>query len=246
MVKLRHIERVCLRFFLSLLFFFIFIPVVSAQIRCGTEEVEAIRRANSKFAPSIKDFEKWMRFELQKAQDNQPLMKTNDEDDPPRLIPVVVHILHKGETVGTGLNLSYNQIFSQIEVLNEDFQRQNTDTILTQEQFIPIAGSMNVTFVLAKSDPDGNPTTGIMRIKGSKDSWDPYHMELISAESYWPAENYLNIWVCDLERNFLGLSQYPDINLPGLGDEDTDNRLTDGIYIDYTVFGSIVKDPDAD
>ena len=245
MVKLEHIRKVFLRIILSLLFFFIFIPIVSAQTRCGTEEVEAIRRANSKFAPSIKDFEKWMRFELQKAQDNQPLMKTNDEDDPPRLIPVVVHILHKGEIVGTGLNLSFNQIFSQIEVLNEDFQRQNTDTVLTQEQFIPIAGSMNVTFVLAKSDPDGNPTTGIMRINGSKDSWDPYHRELISAESYWPAEDYLNIWVCDLERSYLGLSQYPDINLPGLGDEDTDNRLTDGIYIDYSVFGSIVKDPEA-
>ncbi len=246
MVISKHIWRVCLRIILSSYFFFVFIHGVSAQIRCGTEEVEAVRREKSKFAPSIKDFEKWMRFELQKAYDNQPLMKTNDVADPPRLIPVVVHVLHKGETVGTGSNLSNNQIFSQIEVLNEDFQRQNADTVLTQGQFIPIAGGINVTFVLAQSDPDGNPTTGIMRKKGSSDSWDPYLRELISAESYWPAEDYLNIWVCDLERNFLGISQYPDINLPGLGDEDTDNRLTDGIYIDYSVFGSIIKDSEAD
>lgn len=246
MVKLGYIRKIFLRIIWSLFFVVFFISGLSAQKRCGTEEVEAIRRVNNKYVPSIKEFEKWMHLELQKAPDNQVLLKTNDVDDPPRLIPVVVHVLHKGEAIGTGSNLSDNQILSQIDVLNEDFQRHNTDTVLTQEQFKPIAGRMNVTFVLAKSDPDGNPTSGIVRIRGSRDSWDPYQRELICAESYWPAEDYLNIWVCDLERNFLGISQYPDINLPGLGDEDTDNRLTDGIIIDYSVFGSIIKDPEAD
>lgn len=36
-------------------------------------------------------------------------------------IPVVVHVLHNGVPVGTGLNIGMAQIESQIEVLNEDF-----------------------------------------------------------------------------------------------------------------------------
>jgi hypothetical protein len=41
------------------------------------------------------------------------------------VIPVVVHILHNGEPVGTGHNLSDEQVESQIKVLNEDFRRLN-------------------------------------------------------------------------------------------------------------------------
>lgn len=238
---------VLLRIIILILFFSTIHLVVSAQQkRCATEEVEALRRAKNRAVPSVKDFERWMRSKLREAQNRRALMKTHDVEESPRNIPVVVHVLHKGELVGIGSNLSDKQIFSQIDVLNEDFQRRNADTLLTEDLFKPISAGMNIHFVLAKTDPDGNPTTGIVRKKGSSDTWDPYQRGLITAESYWPAEDYLNVWVCDLERSYLGMSQYPDIDLPGLGNEDTENRLTDGIYIDYTVFGSKDKDPEAD
>ena len=38
-------------------------------------------------------------------------------------IPVVFHVIHNGESVGAGTNLSEEQIQAQIEVLNEDFRR---------------------------------------------------------------------------------------------------------------------------
>ena len=44
-------------------------------------------------------------------------------------IPVVVHILHRGEAIGTVRNLSEAQIQSQIDVLNEDFRRLNSNSI---------------------------------------------------------------------------------------------------------------------
>lgn len=37
-------------------------------------------------------------------------------------IPVVVHILHEGEPIGTGTNISIAQIHSQINVLNQDLE----------------------------------------------------------------------------------------------------------------------------
>jgi hypothetical protein len=42
-------------------------------------------------------------------------------------VPVVVHVLHTGQPVGTGRNISVAQIQSQIDVLNEDFLRLNAD-----------------------------------------------------------------------------------------------------------------------
>ncbi len=240
-------RRVCLQIFVS---FFIILAInngIQAQEkRCGTEEVEKIRRAKNKFVPSEKAFEMWIRTKLKEANERRRALRTEGSEEIPVYIPVVIHILHKGEPVGEGSNLSDRQILSQIDVLNEDFQRRNADTLLTEDLFKPIASGMNIKFVLAKTDPDGYPTTGIIRKKGTNDIWDPYQRELICAESYWPAEDYLNVWVCDLSRSYLGLSQYPDIDLPGLEYEDTENRLTDGVIIDYTVFGSIEKDPDAD
>ena len=46
------------------------------------------------------------------------------------VIPVVVHVLHRGEAVGSGRNISLAQIQSQIEVLNEDFRRLNADAVI--------------------------------------------------------------------------------------------------------------------
>ena len=42
-------------------------------------------------------------------------------------IPVVVHVVYYNNTE----NISDNQIFSQIDILNEDFRRLNSDTINT-------------------------------------------------------------------------------------------------------------------
>lgn len=157
----------------------------------------------------------------------------------PFKIPVVVHIIHKGEELGIGSNLSEEQILSQIDVINEDFQRLNADTTLTPPEFSVVAGAVNIEFVLAKRDPLGNPSNGIIRQKGSKDIYNTvFDDEILKSESYWPAEDYLNIWVCDLNGENLGYAQFPDIDLPGLENEPKENHLTDGVVIDYKSFGS--------
>ncbi len=60
----------------------------------------------------------------------------------------------------------------------------------------------------------------------------------LKALSYWPAEDYLNIWVTDLSSTLLGYAQFPvSSGLSGLEDQE-DNRLTDGVVIDYQTFGT--------
>lgn len=84
------------------------------------------------------------------------------------VIPVVVHILHNGEAIGNGPNLSQARIQSQIDVVNEDFRRLNADRVNTPSVFANRAADINVEFRLACVDPGGNPTNGIVRKQTSR------------------------------------------------------------------------------
>lgn len=215
-----------------------FSPLFSdAQDRCASDEYRALQQRSGKKADE-KKFEKWLREKTTLRKKLGARARTTDE---PVKIPVVVHILHQGEDLGVGSNLSEQQVYSQIEVLNEDFQRLNADTILTPSEFVPLAGSVDVEFVLARRDPGGLPSNGIVRKKGNQGIYDLFDDVALKSESYWPAEDYLNIWVCDLTGQNLGYAQFPDIDLPGLENEPTGNRLTDGVVIDYRAFGSSSK-----
>jgi len=76
-------------------------------------------------------------------------------------VPLVIHVIHTGEPIGVGSNISDEQIYSAVDALNEDFRK--------------VAGSngdgngadCEIEFCLAVRDPDGNPTSGINRVNGS-------------------------------------------------------------------------------
>lgn len=203
---------------------------VAAQERCGTvqymKSLQGERFQNDKIT-----FEQWLEQKMRNqrragAQRQQAVYQ----------IPVVVHVIHNGEAVGTGTNISDAQIQSQIAVLNEDFQRLNADASNTPTEFLPVAGSMNIEFVLAKQDPERVASSGIVRVQGPKTSYTINDNYALKALSYWPAEDYLNIWVCNM-TGLLGYAQFPVSPLPGL-ENSSNNRLTDGLVIAYNVFGS--------
>lgn len=203
--------------------------ITFAQEKCGTVEIQ-IKQQNSLQRETNDVFESWVK--QKKASRN-----SRTQSDRTYTIPVVFHVIHKGETVGTGVNISDAQIASQVKVLNNDFNRTNSDAGNTPSEFQPVAGSINFNFVLASQDPDGNATNGIVRVKGSKNQWSTTDESTLKAISYWPAEDYLNIWITDLSSTLLGYAQFPVSDLSGLEDAE-DNRLTDGVVVDYTVVGS--------
>ncbi len=91
---------------------------------------------------------------------------------------------------------------------------------------------------MAKQDPSGLDTNGITRVKGSQTSWDISDNYTFKALSYWPAEDYLNIWVVNLSGGLLGYTQLPvSSTLQGLSDSSND-RLTDGVVIHYQAYGA--------
>jgi|JI10StandDraft_1071094.scaffolds.fasta_scaffold00638_4 hypothetical protein len=208
-------------------------PLSQTIERCGTTKYETLQQQLNPNRERNPQFEIWLQEKLTtKRFGNQRTEGTQSV----YTIPVVVHVIHNGEAIGSGTNISNNQILSQINAMNKDFQRLNIDAANTPAEFLPVAGSFDLEFVLAKQDPFGAPTNGINRVQGTKTVWTINDNATFKALSYWPAEDYLNIWVINIP-SYLGFAQFPVSSLPGLEDSPND-RLTDGVVIDYTVFGS--------
>ena len=227
-----------------LIFFFVFVVGLLhshhsfAQRKCATE----VRHEHlSQFLPLEKEetFEKWL--QNQNAIPPQRF-RTYGSKEENYLIPVVVHVIHNGEPVGLGSNISDAQVQSQIDVLNEDYQRMNEDTIFTRDIFKGVAADVGLEFKLARRTPDNLPSNGIVRVYSPVESWSVFTDEYeLKALSYWPAEDYLNIWVVkDLKNNFVAYATYPVSTLPGIDDPNF-NRLIDGVVVGHQYFGSIDK-----
>ncbi len=146
-------------------------------------------------------------------------------------IPVVVHVIHNGESVGSGANISAAQIYSQIAVLNKDYRLKNTDSLKPTHPYWVNTDDCEIEFCLAWKDPAGNYTTGITRYNGGQSSYDYPELENIhKPNTIWDHERYLNIWVCTLGGTASSLLGYA--TPPGTA---IDN---DGVVIGHTYFGT--------
>ena len=218
-----------------LLLILLFPGTIIAQDRCGVNASYFSRHPES-----IKKFENWL---SKKVELKANLLRTDAlQEEEIYQIPVVFHIIHRGEPVGLGVNLTEEKILEQLSILNEDFRRLNADTVNTPEEFLPVAADTKIEFVMAKRDPEGLPTNGIVRKQGSLESYRYSDIQsqsdelILKAESYWPAEQYLNFWITDLTAPTLGYSSFPFSNLEGIN-EIWNNEFRDGVVVDYKFIG---------
>lgn len=138
-------------------------------------------------------------------------------------IPVVVHVVYRSSSQ----NVSDAQVQSQIDVLNKDFRRLNSDA----DNVWPQASDADIEFCLASIDPNGNTTNGITRTATNVRSFgtnDKVKFSSQGGHDAWPATDYLNIWVCYIGGGILGYAQFPG-----------GSASTDGVVIDYGYFGTI-------
>lgn len=149
-------------------------------------------------------------------------------------IPVVVHVVHNGEPIGTGPNISDAQVLSQIEVLNEDFRRLNADTVNTPAMFDSLAADTQIEFCLATLSPNGMPTNGINRVNGGSNGWSTSAIDgNLKPQTIWNRNNYLNMWSVKFSSNgLLGYAQFPG-----------GSASTDGVVINYRNFGRYPANP---
>ncbi|PWH85315.1 M43 family zinc metalloprotease [Brumimicrobium oceani] len=190
-------------------------------------------------------------FEIAK---NSPLTKSGPSE---YTIPVVVHVVYDPETPEQNIHDSI--VLNQIEILNNDYNRRNADTVNMRSDFDIIAGSPKIKFRLATIDPNGNPTTGITRTEADKYSFGDLSVftngdfgpleEIKSTQNGgidpWDQSRYMNIWVGNME--ILGLTALlgyatPPANLPNWPGGTTAG-MSDGVVIQYQAFGSNNPNP---
>ena len=192
-----------------------------AQERCGTEiHTENMMKKNASYAIARNK----VNFQTEKWIKNHP----NHSEKTIITIPIIVHVLWKTNTH----NISDAQIQSQIDVLNEDYRRANIDKINTPNVWQTIAADSEIEFCLASTDQNGNPTTGIERIQTTHGKFgmnSDIHTSSAGGADDWPNDDYLNIWVCDIQSGLLGYASPPS-NWIGDGD---------GLVIGYQYFGRI-------
>jgi hypothetical protein len=179
-------------------------------------------------------------------------------------IPVVVHVIHKGEPVGTGTNISDAQIQSQIDVLNQDFRRLNSDVLFSPAPFRGSSADPLIQFCLAQQKPDGSSTNGIMRyLEPTQTEYSTLGVpselrclnrltieSIIKPETIWNRDKYLNIWVSELRQlppvingqpnNSLGNNQGCNFESTFLGYAQFPGGAseTDGVWLGYKYFGN--------
>ena len=142
------------------------------------------------------------------------------------VIPVVVHVVYRT----TEENIGDDQIRSQIEALNADFNRENPDFSKVPAVFASLSAKGGIRFRLATSDPDGRATQGIVRRKTERTNF--YTNDAVKAASTggsdgWDSRQYLNVWVCSMPSNLQGYASFPG-----------GPAQKDGIVIRYDVFGT--------
>lgn len=141
-------------------------------------------------------------------------------------IPVVVHVLYNNNSE----NISLEQIQSQLDALNRDFRKKNADIINIPSRFADFAADIQIEFELAKVDPRGRATTGVIRKYTSVKAWemnDDIKFAETAGSNAWDASSYLNIWVGNLS-NLLGYASV--IGAPA---------EKDGVVIATKAFGTI-------
>jgi hypothetical protein len=210
----------------------------SAMVRCATDVLEATRMEKSAAYRSER-VKTEAQIQSYIARNKSSLRTAADEI---LRIPVVVHVIHNrtDNLIGgaDNVNISEEQIRSQITVLNDDYRKKvGTNGFNTH----PVGADTQIEFELAQFDPDGRKVNGITRTYSNIARFSPVSDDHILADIIsWPSDKYLNIWVCALNSGYLGVAQLPSTqDVPGLDNSKRDMAKTDGVIIDYRYFGSV-------
>ncbi|MCB9334995.1 MAG: T9SS type A sorting domain-containing protein [Flavobacteriales bacterium] len=197
----------------------------SGHIRCLTTEMEALRRMADPSIPTQEEYRKWLDKIVKENQNNPSAKKAT------RNIPIVVHVIHNGDALGSGENISDAQVISQVDILNQDFSATNSDFGNTPSIYQSVAANMDFQFCMATEDPTGNPTNGIDRVNYGTASFGNAACESMKAATQWDPTRYFNIWVVRFGGDMngvLGYAQFPN----------SGSANTDGLVVAYNAYGN--------
>ncbi|MCB9299830.1 MAG: PKD domain-containing protein [Lewinellaceae bacterium] len=214
-------------------------------VRCFTVEADQKLRQEYPQLGTLDAFEAWL----------APRVKAYKQSGATRAavitVPIIFHVIHDNDPLGSGDNLSATYINAQITQLNNDFRR-----ILGTSGYnnSPVGADVEIEFCPAAVDPNGNTLAepGINRINRSSKGWtappygacpgggfdDTYIENTIKPQSQWDPNQYFNVWVMDINCGILGYAQFPSQS--GLSGLSTNGgpANTDGVVLLTSSIGS--------
>lgn len=221
--------------------------------KCNTEEYELELQKKYPNRLNTQQFETWLAAEVEKQKSDR--IRNNRSITAVYNIPVVIHIVHNGDCVGTGENITDAQAISQLTVMNNDFRRLVGTPGGANSTGLAVDTEIN--FVLAKRDPSGQPTTGIIRREitpytnnvtdgtGGPDWEIRADVETMKTATQWDPTKYLNMWIIRPGGNplpagldgLLGYAQFPESSLGGLSTAPQ-TATTDGVVCAFDSMGT--------
>lgn len=208
---------------------------------CATMEQDAINRAKYPEMGSLDQLED----AIQRKATEMSLRERGGKTQATVLtIPIVVHVVHNGEAVGTGTNLSQAQVKAQLDVLNEDFRRKLGTPGFNNNA---VGADIEIEFCLSPVDANGASLAepGVHRVRGANTTWTRTQIEgSLKPTTIWNPNLFYNIWTLKFggeDASLLGYAQFPDQS--GLAGLNTTGgpASTDGVVIQFSSFGSVDK-----
>jgi PKD repeat protein len=170
------------------------------------------------------------------------LSKSHKKSGAPKyIIPVVVHVFYG--VAGSSDNISDAQVQSEINFLNKSFRNLNADSVNRRAgdvdgvpyDFKQTAGDAEIEFRLARKDPNGNCTNGIVRVQSAQfaDGNDN-----LKKTSVWDTKRYFNMWVVSNINRGPGLAVAGYAQFPFFAGGSW-SALTDGVMVINREFGNV-------
>ncbi|MCG8806243.1 T9SS type A sorting domain-containing protein [Tenacibaculum finnmarkense] len=145
-------------------------------------------------------------------------------------IPVVFHVYGENQN---GATVTLDKIKVALEKLNLDFQGLNDDFAGVDPLFDPIKSSLDIEFKLAKLDPNGNCTSGVVFYdeKSGYGNGGGYDAQI--AADAWDNYKYMNIYLqaelyADGDTSQSGVAWYPTSSM---SDANTARVVYNGAYL---------------
>ncbi len=150
-------------------------------------------------------------------------------------IPVVFHVLH----INGVENISDEQIYDALAILNRDYRRLNLDADNVHVDFQGMPTDVEVEFVLSTKAPNGACFKGITRTMNALSYVGADGNAQVTAiqngndvyQGNWPGNKYLNIFICGEIGGAAGYTTNPG--------GWSANQMTNGIWVLHDYVGSI-------
>ncbi len=189
----------------------------TAQWRCADDILDSITRASVKnydeiFQHQNQKIHDYINSHLQNQQSQRLIKNPRQQSTATYLIPVVFHVIYPYyQSYGTGANITYAQILSQLNAMNAAYARNYP--AYNGESHPSYAVNTDIQFCMARIampntlnwyNGPGGTEFGVMRYPdssgiynhtignaGAQDLLNKTH----PTSSYFPFDDYLNIWV---------------------------------------------------